>query len=565
MKKKNYIFIILTVLLLISSIYFNINTINKAEQRIITEKENTPITELLTKTEEQSVEEIAEEEKDTMVVKETNSYTSSELAVVITMPLVTSLSIVLLFSTSFGKLSIKETINNKTRLAYSILSLIILSTALPTTNVIISDNKILNGETTLARNEKMIAIVEVTQDKKTDNLKEESKDNNTSVLQISNQSTYTGTNLELNKSDGLTTDKEISEYFGLNSAVIVKDASILELTDSSIRTNADYSSAIFLSGLSSKAVLNNVTLKTLKNNSPSISISEEAELNASNLEISTIGNNSSAIKTLDTNSTVYVSDSMINTEGTNSPLFYSNGKIEVTKITGTSSNSPIGIINNVNSIEIKDSELTTSTSNEKDIYNAAFTIYKKATYGSSNNYNYADLTIENTKITIDKKSSNYKTASIFYIKNMKTKINITDTKLKYGSNTLLNVVSEDEYNISEVTMTVTDQNLKGNIVVDEYSKVRLNLNDCIYTGRINKGNVSKNVDVTFDEDSRWVLTGNSYVNTLTVTKKDLNNIRKYIRSNGYNIYYNAKNNEWLNGRTIYLNGGGKLIPKYYKS
>ena len=297
MKKRNYIFIIITILLLISSIYFNINTINKAEQRIITEKENTPITELLTKPEEQSVEEIAEEEKDTIVVKETNSYIASELAIVITMPLLTSLSVILLFSTSFGKLSIKETINNKTRLAFNVLSLIILGTILPTTNVIISDNKILNGETTLARNEKMIAIVEVTQDKKADNLKEESKDNNTSVLQISNQSTYKGTNLDLNKSDGLTTDKEISEYFGLNSAVIVKDASILELTDSSIRTNADYSSAIFLSGLSSKAVLNNVTLKTLKNNSPSISISEEAELNASNLEISTIGNNSSGIKT----------------------------------------------------------------------------------------------------------------------------------------------------------------------------------------------------------------------------------------------------------------------------
>ena len=112
MKKRNYIFIIITILLLISSIYFNINTINKAEQRIITEKENTPITELLTKPEEQSVEEIAEEEKDTMVVKETNSYIASELAIVITMPLLTSLSIILLFSTSFGKLSIKETINN---------------------------------------------------------------------------------------------------------------------------------------------------------------------------------------------------------------------------------------------------------------------------------------------------------------------------------------------------------------------------------------------------------------------------------------------------------------------
>ena len=86
------------------------------------------------------------------------------------------------------------------------------------------------------------------------------------------------------------------------------------------------------------------------------------------------------------------------------------------------------------------------------------------------------------------------------------------------------------------------------------------MNNTKFKGQINKNNVSKNIDVTFDTNSSWTLTGNSYVNTLTVTKKDLKNIRKYIKSNGYNVYYNAYNNEWLEGKVVKLSGGGKLIP-----
>lgn len=557
MKKRHYIFILITIIILISSIYLNINTINQAEQRIITEKANTPIEELITK-EEQDAELVAELEKDTMVVKETNSYTKKELAIVTITPIVASICLVSLIFTNLGKLSIKETLTNKKRLTYGTLTLILLCTITSTSNIIITDNKILNSKNTINRNEKTVAVIEITKDKKTNNITEESTKNDTSVIQVSNQSTYTATSIELNKTNGISTDKEVSEYFGLNSAAIIKDSSTLELNDSKISANTEYSSAIFLTGLGTTANLNKVDLNTTNNYSHAISISEEGIINGTNLNLETTGNNASAIKTMDTNSTINLTDSTITTKGTNSPLLYSNGKIEVSTIEGSSLNSEIAIIKGANNILIEESDLSTNAT-------SAFTIYKELSQGSSTDYNLADLTIKNSKITINKESTNYKTAPLFNIFNTKTKINITDSTFKYGSNILLNITSEDEYKQSEVTMTVTDQYLKGNIISDENSKVRLNLNNSTYKGRINKGNISQNIDVTFDENSKWILTGTSYVNTLTVTKKDLNNVRKYIRSNGYNIYYNAKNNEWLNGRTITLIGGGKLIPKYYKS
>ena len=559
MKKRHYIFIILTIIIFISSIYLNITTVANAEQRIITEKENTPITELLPKKEEQETG----VEQETIVVKETNSYTNKELTIVIITPIIASISLISLLFTSIGKLSIKETLSNKNRLVYGTLSLVLLCTLTSTTNVIITDNKILNSKNTINRNEKTVAILEVTKDKKINNIKEESKENDTSVLQISNQSTYTASNIELTKSNGTSTDIEVSEYFGLNSAAIIKDSSTLELNNSNISTSSEYSSALFLTGLGTTATLSKVNLNTTNNNSNGISISEEGEITATELNLVTIGNNSSAIKTMDTNSTINIKDSAINTEGTSSPLFYSNGKIEITNTKGTSLKSPIAIIKGTNTITIEDSTLETFIEDQE--YLSAFYIYKEQSTGSSNDYNVSNLDISNSKITINKESTNYKTTPLFNVINTKTKINITKTEFNYGSNILLNATSQDEYNISEITMTVTDQYLKGNIVTDEKSKIRLNLNNSTYKGAVNKDNKSKNIDITFDAESKWILTGTSYVNTLTVTKKDLNNVRKYISSNGYNIYYNANNNEWLNGRTISLIGGGKLIPKYYKS
>ena len=105
---------------------------------------------------------------------------------------------------------------------------------------------------------------------------------------------------------------------------------------------------------------------------------------------------------------------------------------------------------------------------------------------------------------------------------------------------------------------MTDTIIKGDILIDSNSEAKINLNNVIYTGSINPADLSPTVDITLDKTSKWYLTNHSYINRIQIQKNT--NITNYIYSNGYNIYYNAVNNETLNGRTIYLPGGGKLIP-----
>ena len=57
------------------------------------------------------------------------------------------------------------------------------------------------------------------------------------------------------------------------------------------------------------------------------------------------------------------------------------------------------------------------------------------------------------------------------ITNTSSVINITNTDIDYGSNTLIKVSKNEKYgdtedNGGEVNFTATDQRLKGNIVVD---------------------------------------------------------------------------------------------------
>lgn len=567
MKKRNILFTLICLVLLIGSTYVNISTTNSAKERIITEINNTPIIDVTENKQEISPEPIFNEgELNTDEEETTKSYLNSELAIIIIASVVSIIALLNIIVTKLGKLSLSESLSTNKRLIYYVLSLIILCTALPTITIILSDNKVLNGSETKDRDQKSIAIVEITNDQKASALTKESVDDDTSVIQVSNQSNYIASNLNLIKSNGKSTDTESSFYYGLNSAFIVKDSSNVELKESNITTNTKYSSGFFIIGPSSTALLENVTIKTTNEHSDGITLSDTSELIAEKVNITTEKENSNAIKVINENSSVKINSSKLCTSGINSSLFYSSGKIEATNIEGNS-NSSLGIIEGINSLSIIDSKLTTNAIglNNNEKFNSAIFIYKEDSKNASANISNAALTIKDSELSINKESKKYEIAPMFYLTNTKAIINITNSKLNFGSNVLLKVESNNEFgdigdNGADVTFTATDENLNGNIIVDELSKVRLNLNNTKFKGQINKNNVSKNIDVTFDTNSSWTLTGNSYVNTLTVTKKDLKNIRKYIKSNGYNVYYNAYNNEWLEGKVVKLSGGGKLIP-----
>lgn len=567
MKKKNkihFIFIALSILFLTTSIYLNINTTSSAKERIITEINNKPIVV------DPAIEEIEEPETGEVVEEEeiTNSYTNTELSIIIITSIVSVICLLNIITTKFGTKSLIESLSTSKALIYYTIFLVLLTTTVTLSNVILTDKRILNGPETKERHEKSLAIIEIKETMKGNSITETSKEQDTSIIQVSNQATYTGEDLNLTKESGETTDKESSIYYGLNSAVIVKDGSSMELIDSDITTNVSYSSAFFLTGLNGTAKLDNINISTNKEYSSGLVSSDYGSITALDLDITTKGDNSTSLKSITSNSEINIEDSYLYTEGLYSPLIYSSGKINLTNTDGTALNSNIATIEGSNSITITDSKLTTEhiTNNDNP---AGIYIYNEQSKSISADYTNATFTSTSSRLTI-KETDNYESIPMFYVTNIKATINITDTELDYSNNILLKVVGNDTYgdignNGGEVTFTATDQELKGNIEIDDISKVRFNLNNSHYEGQINGNDSSKAVDITFDKTSTWTLTGDSYINTLTIQNGKISRLSRSIKSNGYDIYYNANLNEWLNGKTIRLSGGGKLIPVFYES
>ena len=143
---------------------------------------------------------------------------------------------------------------------------------------------------------------------------------------------------------------------------------------------------------------------------------------------------------------------------------------------------------------------------------------------------------------------------------------LENTELNFTSGILANIAGIETNNWGtpgsnggDFTLTGIHQEFSGDIVCDEISTAALCFTEGThYTGAINSENTAKEITVTLDSESVWTLTGDSYITVLTNEDENLDN----IQSGGYTIYYNAdaEGNEWLDGQTIALSGGGQITP-----
>ena len=169
------------------------------------------------------------------------------------------------------------------------------------------------------------------------------------------------------------------------------------------------------------------------------------------------------------------------------------------------------------------------------------------------------LNVTNSVLTSDS------TGPMFYVTNTTTEVNLTNSTLSFQSEILINAAGNETNhwgtpgsNGGILTFTASNQNLQGNITCDEISSIDLTLNErSTYLGAINTEHTG-DVTVSLDEDSIWDVAGDSYISSLTDEDEKLNN----INSNGFTIYYDSSNsqNDWLDGKTITLQGGGELTP-----
>ena len=384
----------------------------------------------------------------------------------------------------------------------------------------------------------------------------------TSVVTVTNGGSLSLDNSVIEKSGGDTSNTESSDFTGLNAAVLVNSASFINLTNADITTNAKGANAVFVTGSSSQAYVENVTITTGKDSSRGLDATYSGTIIAHNVTINTSGDHCAATATDRGEGTLYVYDSVLNTNGYGSPSIYSTGNINVYDSTGSATASSIAVIEGKNSITIDGCEFNTYSYGRTThgIDCCAVMIYQSMSGDAS--VGTGSFTSTDCVLSVSPESSVYSSAPFFFITNTDAEIYLENTEINYGSGILINVSGNtgewgrSGSNGGDLSFTSVNQVLSGNIYVDSISTAVLKLSSTRISSAINPSNTAGSISLSLSGDSTWSLTGNSYLTTFSDDDTTLSN----IQSNGYNIYYKSSANSWLNGATIVLNGGGKLIP-----
>ena len=362
-----------------------------------------------------------------------------------------------------------------------------------------------------------------------------------SAILVENGGNATIENATISKTGGDSSNTENSEFYGINSGILVTKNSTATIRNSNISTNAKGSNAVFSTGTDSKIYISNSTITTTGSGSArGLDATYGGYIEADNVNIKTQGGSCATLATDRGEGTVIARNSKLETNGAGSPVIYSTGAISIENSIGTANGSQMVVIEGKNSATVTNSTLTASgTGNRGETDKAGVMIYQSMSGDASEGT--GTFTASNSNLSIQTTSNEYKTAPMFFITNTNAVINLTNCKLNYGSNILISSKGTSEWgnsgsNGGKVVLNANKQALNGNIEIDNISTLNLNLtNSSSYTGAINSANTAKQIDLKLDANSTITLTGDSYITSL----EDADTSYSNINLNGYKLYVNG--------------------------
>lgn len=370
---------------------------------------------------------------------------------------------------------------------------------------------------------------------------------NESAVKVSNKGTLTLSDSKILTTGG-TSSMDSSSFYGLNAAVLAESGSKITLSNTTIDTSGSGANGVFASGEGSTIDLSNAKINCTATGGHGVDATLGGILNLKNVDINTAGDGASAAIATDRGGgTINVSGGTVNTTGTKSPGIYSTGNITVSDAIIKSTESEAVTIEGENSATVTNCTISSAKKYGVFIYQS---FSGDAEVGTGN------FTMEGGSLTAAE-------GPMFYSTNTNALISLKDAAITATSGILLKA-GADEWgtkgsNGSNVTLKADDENLAGNIIIDNISTAALTLqNGTSLKGTINIDNTAKSITVTIDKTSSWNVTGTSYITSLTDADSTLAN----INSNGNTVYYDSSNsaNSWLKSKTINLTDGGKLIP-----
>lgn len=463
--------------------------------------------------------------------------------------LVIALLVMHLIMSNLNKKSLKETYQNKDKILITILGTIILSGVLTYLSTIITTNYFLNsntqnGNNNMQNNQNISYSASTTIAEDTTITEGEytsaNKDENAILVDSSNA---TISNITVEK-EGDSDGGDTTSFYGTNSAILAKGGANLTLNNVTINTNATGANGVFSYGGSATTnnsssdgttiTISDSKITTKKDNSGGIMTTGGGTMIATNLEITTEGTSSAAIRTDRGGGTVKVTKGTYTTNGQGSPAIYSTADITVENAKLISNTSEGIIIEGKNSVLVDN--CTLEDSNTK--LNGQSTTYKNIFIYQSMSGDAAEGTA-----TFTSKNSNITTnnGDTLYVTNTTAEINLeNNTIINNDTNGSFLRVQKDSWgntgtNGGVVTLNMTNQKANGNIVVDSISTLTINMTDnSYYEGAINTDNIAKSITLKLDTTSKIKLTGDTYITSLDNADTTNSN----IDFNGYKLYVN---------------------------
>src|SRR5574344_929652 len=462
---------------------------------------------------------------------------------------IVSLVFMYLVLSGFNKLSFKDTFKSADKVIIYILTIVILVVLL-TLGMVYIYSKVSKTTTPTTDNNtsqnstaSYTGVKEITSDATIDGESYTSSTSDENAVLVNGKITTVLSNINFSKT-GDSDGGDNTSFYGINSAIIAKSGANLTISNATISTSATGANGVFSYGGSATTSsatgdgttvnISDSTITTSADNSGGIMTTGGGVMNATNLVINTSGTSSAAIRSDRGGGTVSVDGGTYTTSGKGSPSIYSTANISVKNATLVAKTSEGVVIKSKNSIVLNGCTLT----DDNNTLNGQSTTYKNIFLYQSMS---GDADTGTASFTSKNSTINTKKGDTIYVTNTTASISLEGNKITNSDSTgnFLRI-QKDSWGTSgsnggSVTLTMSDEDINGNIVVDSISSLGMTMTGSKYEGIINGDNTAKKLSLTLDSSSSIKLTGNSYVTSLSDADSSYSN----IDFNGYKLYVNG--------------------------
>ena len=310
-------------------------------------------------------------------------------------------------------------------------------------------------------------------------------------------------------------DGDEADFYGGNSAIYATNGAKLILSDMNISSDGTHANAVFSYGDGTEVNISDSTIETTGNCSGGIMTTGGGTTNASNLTIHTTGNSSAAIRSDRGGGIVTVNGGNYTTDGKGSPTIYSTADITVNDAALTSTASQGVVVEGKNSVTLNNVVLNadnnTKNSDKSDYYQAVM-IYQSMS---------GDADTGLSQFTANGGRISNANGDVFFVNNTATDISLSNVEIvNNGDGVFLRAAAagwgKDGENGGKVNLTASDQTIDGDMIVDDISVLNFYLKDgSSFSGAIDPDGATGDVYVELTGGSKWILTGDSYIKSLT--------------------------------------------------